>query len=524
MSLHTLANHLQTAGRGEDKVLVHMTPGEVNGLQSLAMAHGGSLSINPQTGLPEAGFLSGILPMLAGAALAATGVGAPMAALMVGGAGAAATGSLSKGLMMGLGAYGGAGLGAGLMGGAAAAAPAAAGLSTAVSPAVGAGQVITGAGLAGSPAAAAATVPAAAAAPAAVQTLPQTNANILDAITKNTSAPATPATAVANPVNTLQQGQAAYADYMRNNPVVNAPAQSVQSATSGFVDKLKSMPSKAYDLLTGSGQDADKAREEFLKQNKNYLIASGVGVLGASRDDPRKPKEQQYDIYDYDWNTRKYSPSSQVPGSTSERTYFAADGGLMGLPVEQMSQQNAMSDNTRYPMAFQKTPTYSMPLQNPVSQNVVYPSTDANTTPYSGTERGMANGGVVALAAGGMSKQDIQKQIDEIKAKPRGTAMGAKIYSDEQNKQIRNLEAQLKTASAQPTGVASIAPKNAQTTAESTGRPGTTIGSRSFKNCWRRKKEDIQAQIDEIMANPVHSYQAMGGSQVVYSDQQQKRT
>jgi hypothetical protein len=91
-----------------------MTPGEVSGLQSLAMAHGGSLTINPETGLPEAGFLSSILPMVAGAALTATGVGAPMAALMVGAAGTVATGSLNKGLMMGLGAYGGASLGAGL--------------------------------------------------------------------------------------------------------------------------------------------------------------------------------------------------------------------------------------------------------------------------------------------------------------------------------------------------------------------------------------------------------------------------
>jgi len=33
MSLHQLANHLQSAGRGEDKVLVHMTPNEVKGLQ-----------------------------------------------------------------------------------------------------------------------------------------------------------------------------------------------------------------------------------------------------------------------------------------------------------------------------------------------------------------------------------------------------------------------------------------------------------------------------------------------------------
>jgi len=91
-----------------------MSPREVKSLNDLAMAHGGQLSINPQTGLPEAGFLSSILPMVAGAALTATGVGAPMAALMVGGGMTLMTGSLEKGLMAGLGAYGGANLGAGL--------------------------------------------------------------------------------------------------------------------------------------------------------------------------------------------------------------------------------------------------------------------------------------------------------------------------------------------------------------------------------------------------------------------------
>jgi hypothetical protein len=92
-----------------------MSPREVKSLNELAMAHGGQLSINPQTGLPEAGFLESILPMVAGAALTATGVGAPMAALMVGGGMTLMTGSLEKGLMAGLGAYGGANLGAGLM-------------------------------------------------------------------------------------------------------------------------------------------------------------------------------------------------------------------------------------------------------------------------------------------------------------------------------------------------------------------------------------------------------------------------
>jgi hypothetical protein len=92
-----------------------MSPREVKSLNDLAMAHGGQLSINPQTGLPEAGFLSSILPMVAGAALVASGVGAPMAAMMVGGGTALMTGSLEKGLMAGLGAYGGANLGSGLL-------------------------------------------------------------------------------------------------------------------------------------------------------------------------------------------------------------------------------------------------------------------------------------------------------------------------------------------------------------------------------------------------------------------------
>jgi len=74
------------------------------------MAHGGSLTINPETGLPEAGILGKLLPMILGAALAATGVGAPLAAGIVGAGQFARTGSLKKGLMAGLGACGGAGM------------------------------------------------------------------------------------------------------------------------------------------------------------------------------------------------------------------------------------------------------------------------------------------------------------------------------------------------------------------------------------------------------------------------------
>ena len=114
----SLANQIQSKGRGQDTMLVHMTPGEVKGLQALAMSQGGSLTINPQTGLPEAGFLSSILPMIAGFALGPAGfalMSAPMAGLTVGAMTGIATGSLKKGLMAGLGAYGGAGIGEGLV-------------------------------------------------------------------------------------------------------------------------------------------------------------------------------------------------------------------------------------------------------------------------------------------------------------------------------------------------------------------------------------------------------------------------
>jgi hypothetical protein len=105
-----MAEQLQSFGRGDDSMLVHMTPGEVNSLQGLAMATGGSLTINPHTGLPEAGWLGKLLPTILGAALAATGVGAPLAAGIVGAGQFARTGSLKKGLMAGLGAFGGAGM------------------------------------------------------------------------------------------------------------------------------------------------------------------------------------------------------------------------------------------------------------------------------------------------------------------------------------------------------------------------------------------------------------------------------
>jgi hypothetical protein len=96
-----------------------MSNREVAGLQALAQKHGGNLSVNPDTGLPEAGFLDNLLPTIAGAGISYFSGGTidPITAgAIVGGITALDSKDLSKGLMAGLGAYGGAGMVGGLAG------------------------------------------------------------------------------------------------------------------------------------------------------------------------------------------------------------------------------------------------------------------------------------------------------------------------------------------------------------------------------------------------------------------------
>ena len=129
-------------GRGEDSMMMHVTPGEVQGLMSLFP---GALTQNPYTGYPEAGgfgdFFKKVLPILAVAAITYVTMGAGTApALAATGGGAAAGGAATTGaasmaaLQAGTGAAGvasglGAGLGAGTIYGAGASAiPMAAGL------------------------------------------------------------------------------------------------------------------------------------------------------------------------------------------------------------------------------------------------------------------------------------------------------------------------------------------------------------------------------------------------------------
>lgn len=105
------AKQTQSYGRGQDTMLVHMTPDEVNSLRGLAQQFGGDLTVNPHTGMPEAGWLGKLLPTILGIAGAAFGIPTWAIGLGVGAGQTAITGDLGKGLTAGLQAFGGAGLG-----------------------------------------------------------------------------------------------------------------------------------------------------------------------------------------------------------------------------------------------------------------------------------------------------------------------------------------------------------------------------------------------------------------------------
>jgi hypothetical protein len=94
-------------------MLIHVNPREVAGLQYLGERYGAKMTVNPDTGLPEAFNFMRFMPMIAGAALSPfiTPMGA---AAVVGAVEGVRTKSALGGLKGALGAYGGASLGTSL--------------------------------------------------------------------------------------------------------------------------------------------------------------------------------------------------------------------------------------------------------------------------------------------------------------------------------------------------------------------------------------------------------------------------
>jgi len=110
-----MARELAAKGRGDDHLLVHMTPAEVIALSRMGGDHG-EMTFNPDTGLPEAGFLKFLLPLLGSIAMPmlapALGITSALGTAALGGVGSAvgtkvAGGDWNQALMSGIMGFGG---------------------------------------------------------------------------------------------------------------------------------------------------------------------------------------------------------------------------------------------------------------------------------------------------------------------------------------------------------------------------------------------------------------------------------
>jgi hypothetical protein len=397
MSLHQLAKHIQAEGRGEDTQLIHMTPSEIKGLQALAMRHGGSLTINPKTGLPEAGFLSRILPSVVGGAVGVMTMN-PMAGAAVGGAMGMAMnkGSLKSGIMSGIGAYGMGSLGAGLAGAGEAALGAEAGLGALPGATAAGTEALAGAGF-------------------------NSGANL---------APETISELVSQGKMTI--------------PEANAYGEAFSK---GF-DPARQAISEAspWDTMK-RGFEATKFDTNYLKQNMLPIGAAGLGIMGAmdagqQSGMPTAPTQGTSYIRPYTYSqtrnpnwgqpgqpyfNQSYTAQAPVDATQWGSTSFA-EGGLASLADGgTMSNQPANVDfmhGDMYPTSQQHRSYYATPTQMPTSAQQTAASYEPKTNPLTGEATvNMADGGVA---------QDVADYNARI------TAQAQKEYPQDIAQQARN--------------------------------------------------------------------------------------
>jgi hypothetical protein len=349
MSLQLAAQHLSNQGRGPDDTLVHMSRNEVKSLNDLAMAHGGQLTTNPQTGLPEAGFLSSLLPMIAGAALnvALPGSGMLVPAL-VGGASMLLNpkAGLMGGLMAGMGAYGGMNLGSALaesgmqQAGAEELAKSQAGISNVVGDAATKG------------------IPANVTQDQYVKSVLAQTQPYVDARTAAQTAFDTGS--FTDRLGTMGQGAKTLA-----NP--GGFSNLYQNLGSSPMSRLGTVAALASPAITQQ-KDTSVAPVVDKDMGQRYSYSPGVAKPLPAPDVPTYEdmltkqgnfgKQQNY------YPNQGYTKISQ---DEAKNTYGFAAGG----PVEQMSNNAAIGANTMYPMANMTTSAFATPYQDPRATNMM---------------------------------------------------------------------------------------------------------------------------------------------------------
>ena len=351
MSLHTLAKHVQQKGRGKDKMLVHMTPREVQGLQALAKANGGSLTINPETGLAEAGFLEDVLPIVAMAAATyfTAGAAAPALSTALGStmAGGIAAGSLAGAGVGGIGAaVQGKDVGKGALYG---------GIGGAISGGMGAydgaasADLFSGAGATPSPdvvnkvaldASVTGQIPgeSGAALTPVQQAALDPNAG-LAGTTPGMPSPPVPPTAPPSPAELAKQNLVGESYAVPRDPTAGYAGTERGIVTPSVMPQTPTPPPSYYSKL-GSGI-GDTATKGFIQ------AAPGIGAtIGMNTPEGPPGTEPYKSASTLSPNFQGYTPRQPKPYYEAQYTRYAADGGLMalapgGLTEEKKKKQRA---------------------------------------------------------------------------------------------------------------------------------------------------------------------------------------
>jgi hypothetical protein len=413
MSLKTLSKKIQASGRGKDSLLVHMSPREVHGLQQLAKIKGGALTTNPETGLPEAGFLEDILPMVAaGAAIYFTaGAAAPM---LVG----AGMGPTSAAILAGAGS--GALIGGGsaaIQGGDVGQAALMGGLTGAVgggiSSALGGAAPVPGTDAAGAVSQTAGTSAAAANAPVAQATQVGTQAISVNPATGMAIDPlaAAPGSAGApslsapqfSPITPAQAGQMTSADVAGLDRLAAQQGVFAENAYQLPGQGLAAAPTQVGPQTPPSTSTTDMGKwwdkqTPWAKAGYSTLGAGLVAGLNAPPNTVGNPDEEDYSssLQRISPNFRAQQPVRPNPYYRAQYPVYAAEGGLMaayqaGGPVERMSQMNTAINpqGGMYPQGMIDKTQYALPTQRPTSMEVV----------EAGPQRMFARGGIADLGS-----------------------------------------------------------------------------------------------------------------------------
>lgn len=370
--LPAAADYIRSKGRNEDTQLIHMTPGEVDALQQMAVQHGGSLTINPHTGLPEAGFLKDLLKVALPVGLAV--FGGPLA----GSLGSSITGAATAGALE-------TGLGMGLLSG---------GLGTLMTGDIkkGLGMGVTSGLLSGAMASfnAPKIDPTAVKTPLAAQAIPQATAESANQSLTSMMQNPSILDATKNPIG----GSLANAQSAINAQAAATPAQVAQQVAAktpapSMIDKAgawwtrQDTPTKLGIGAAGLGLLSSMSEPDFTPQP---VDKGNVRPYTYSANQTGK-EEQSGPMYDQRGNAilDKREQSYYTPSYTAQPVYAAAQGGLMAAPF---------ADRNMYPQGQQVHTNFATPTQMPTSDEVVNADYGMRQDPLMGTPVGMAQGGL----------------------------------------------------------------------------------------------------------------------------------